>query len=185
MGRQWRHAVHSLSWRKSWGGVSSSATDGQSSTEMTSLLASLASNIASNSSVDRARMSYRRGQSGTLCPELPQQKQVRESGFLLWFASMSIGTGCPGVGLTCACVGRGRGADWMGVRRLLERGTEVRWADQKASLEALFWSMFLAALYHTVGAMLEGHPFVIVATTFCICGSKPLLNLTTNIFGSV
>ena len=55
--------------------------------------------------------------------------------------------------------------------------------DQKASLEALFWSTFPAALYHAVGAVSEGHPFAIVAMALCICGSKPLLNLTTSVLG--
>src|ERR1700678_2489883 len=109
--RQRRHAIYLLSWGKPLAVTSSSDIVGQSSGGTTSLIASLSCNSASRSSTDQTLMSYCHRQSGTLCPELPQRKQVGESGFLLQFASMSIGTGCPGVGLTCACVGRGRGAD--------------------------------------------------------------------------
>ena len=45
--------------------------------------------------------------------------------------------------------------------------------------------MFFAASYHAVGAVSEGHLFVIVATAFWTCGSNPFLNLTTKVFGSV
>ena len=45
--------------------------------------------------------------------------------------------------------------------------------------------MLLAASYHAVGVVLEGCPFVIVATAFWICRSRPFLNLTTKVFGSV
>ena len=41
------------------------------------------------------------------------------------------------------------------------------------------------ASYHAIGAVSEGRPFAIVAMAFCICGSKPLLNLTTRTLGSV
>ena len=44
---------------------------------------------------------------------------------------------------------------------------------------------FLAASYHAVGAVSEGHPFAIVVTSFWIYRSRPFLNLTTKVFGSM
>ena len=84
--------------------------------------------------------------------------------------STSMGTGLPGVGLTCAGIMEGCGADEG--REWSKLG--IGWTDWKASLEALFSSTFLVSLYHAVSAVSEGCPFAIVATAFCICGSKPL-----------
>src|SRR5882757_2149216 len=98
----------------------------------------------------------------------------------LRFASTSIGTGCPGDGVTCAMVGGRRMPEVTG-----RVGAEPRNEDWKASFEARFWSTFLAASYQPVGKMSEGLPAAIVATAFWICGFSPLLNFTTKVFGSV
>jgi hypothetical protein len=70
---QQRHAIYLLSEGKLATEVASSAMDGQSSAGIASCFVNLASNSASSSPVVRAHMSNCKGQSGTLCPGLPQQ----------------------------------------------------------------------------------------------------------------
>jgi len=90
------------------------------------------------------------GQSWTTCPGLPQWKQVGRSLPYLLAASMSMGTGLPGVGATCA---KRDGRFWRlrnGVAQLstagrvtvlTEKGFGWRaevWAERKVAFAAWF-----------------------------------------------
>ena len=99
-----------------------------------------------------------------------------------------IWTGFPGEGVACAYQ---EGADGTVFRT---RGTltsqvvdwvELRLVEKKTLLMALFWSMVLAQLYHTLRSLSAGLPDTMVATAFWIWGLRPRRNLTTAIFGSV
>jgi hypothetical protein len=148
--------------------------------------------MVSNSSMVMWRTSNRSSQSFAQCPVFPHQRQVSGVDLALQAASMSIGTGLPGVGLLCAnWVGGNVSADLdivMSPGRELEcvvGGGPDRYEAWKASSAARFWSNWTAISNHPSESVSEGLPAAIALIAEAMRRSNPRRNFTTMVLWSV